>query len=49
MPHRLPSPTLRTEFAGLEELLGVERERDVVEGKGHRGSSAVVQFVARRR
>ena len=41
--------TLRSEFAGLDELLGVERERDVVEGKGHRGSSAVVQFVARRR
>lgn len=41
--------TLRAEFAGLEELLGVERERDVVEGKGHRGGSSVVQFVARRR
>jgi SAM-dependent methyltransferase len=40
---------LRADFAGLEVLLGVERERDVHEGHGHRGASAVVQFVARKR
>jgi SAM-dependent methyltransferase len=41
--------TLRTDFATLEVLHGVELERDVLEGKGHRGRSAVVQFVARKR
>ena len=39
---------LRAEFAGLEVLVGVERERAVLEGKGHRGASSVVQFVARK-
>ena len=38
---------LRTDFAGLALVHGQELERDVVEGKGHRGRSAVVQFVAR--
>jgi SAM-dependent methyltransferase len=41
--------TLRADFAALEVLHGIERERDVLEGKGHRGLSAVVQFVARKR
>lgn len=41
--------TLRADFAGLEVLLGVERERDVHEGTGHRGASSVVQFVAKKR
>ena len=39
---------LRAEFAGLDVLVGVERERAVLEGKGHRGASSVVQFVARK-
>lgn len=40
--------TLRADFGGLRIELGVERERDVIEGKGHGGRSAVVQFVARK-
>ncbi len=40
--------SLRTEFAGLDELLGREVERDVREGRGHGGNSAVVQFLARK-
>lgn len=40
--------TLRADFEGLRIELGVERERDVIEGKGHGGRSAVVQFVARK-
>lgn len=39
---------LRVDFAGLQELHAAELERDVHEGKGHRGRSAVVQFLARR-
>lgn len=39
---------LRAEFAGLELIVGSERERAVLEGKGHRGASAVVQFVAKK-
>lgn len=39
---------LRADFAGLEVLHGAELERDVQEGKGHRGLSSVVQFVARK-
>lgn len=39
--------TLRADFAALSLVHGQELERDVVEGKGHRGRSAVVQFVAR--
>ena len=41
--------TLRQDFADLEVVLGGERLRDVLEGTGHRGQSAVVQFIARRR
>lgn len=41
--------TLCATFAGFEVQLGREIERDVHEGQGHRGASAVVQFVATRR
>jgi hypothetical protein len=34
--------------AGLEFLVAHEIERDIVEGNGHRGPSAVVQIAARR-
>jgi hypothetical protein len=37
---------LRADFAGLQVVHAAELERDVHEGKGHRGRSAVVQFVA---
>jgi SAM-dependent methyltransferase len=39
---------LREEFAGLEFLLAQECDREVQEGSGHRGPSAVVQVVARK-
>lgn len=39
---------LRAELAGLEFRLAIERERDVHEGRGHDGRSAVVQVIARR-
>jgi hypothetical protein len=39
---------LRTELAGLTEEHGVELLRPVIEGSGHNGDGAVVQFVARR-
>jgi len=39
---------LRMELPGLVFELAVERERDVHEGAGHGGRSAVVQVVARR-
>lgn len=39
---------LREELAGLDFLVGVEREREIWEGKYHRGRSAVVQVVARK-
>ncbi len=39
---------LRAELAGLAFEHGVEIERDVQEGRGHSGRSAVVQVVARR-
>lgn len=45
----LPSLTeLRTELAGLDFEVAVEREREVHEGRGHGGRSAVVQVLARR-
>lgn len=48
-PDMLPTlAILQQEFAGLDVLVGVERERSVLEGKGHRGTSSVVQFVARK-
>ena len=40
--------SLRTDFAELEMLHAVERERDVREGKGHRGPSSVVQLIGRK-
>lgn len=39
---------LRAELAGLEEVHGVETIRSVVEGPGHTGDGAVVQFIARK-
>jgi SAM-dependent methyltransferase len=39
---------LRTELRGLELIIGREIERDVREGGGHTGMSAVVQILARR-
>lgn len=45
----LPSlADLRADFADLELVLGAERERDVVEGRGHTGAAVVVQLLARR-
>lgn len=40
---------LRQELAGLDFLIARELERDVKEGNGHTGRSAVVQIMARRR
>ena len=37
---------LRAELSGLEVVVGVEREREIREGKYHRGRSAVVQVAA---
>ena len=39
---------LRDELSGLELELAIEREREVHEGRGHGGRSAVVQIIARR-
>lgn len=45
----LPSATaLDAQLAGLVVLRSAERERDVQEGLGHRGLSAVVQWAGRR-
>ena len=41
--------TLRRELAPLDLVHAVELEREIHEGSGHAGPSAVVQFVARRR
>lgn len=40
---------LRTELDGLDLVLAVEREREVREGQGHTGLSAVVDIVAVKR
>ena len=40
---------LREELVGLEFELAIERERNVHEGRGHGGRSAVVQLIARRK
>jgi len=40
--------TLKIELAGLDLLVAQEKERDIQEGQGHSGPSAVVQIVARR-
>jgi SAM-dependent methyltransferase len=39
-------PLLLADFTGLDIVHGVELERDIIEGAGHAGHSAVVQFVA---
>ena len=39
---------LREELTGLDFEFAIEREREVHEGRGHGGRSAVVQIVARR-
>ena len=41
-------PALEEELAGLKILLGHEIEREVYEGKGHSGLSAVVQVIGRK-
>lgn len=38
--------TLRAELAELHEVVGLERQRMVLEGARHQGLSAVVQFIA---
>lgn len=40
--------SLRQELAGLEELVAREVEREVREGRHHRGTSATVQWLARK-
>ncbi|MCH8503323.1 MAG: class I SAM-dependent methyltransferase [Ectothiorhodospiraceae bacterium] len=44
----MTADTLRQEFEGLEIELLRECEREVVEGRGHTGTGAVVQLVARK-
>jgi len=44
-----PLAALVPELAGLDLEVAAERERDVHEGRGHGGRSAVVELVARRR
>jgi hypothetical protein len=39
---------LRDEFSGLDFVVGREIEREVHEGKGHFGKSAVVQVIGRK-
>jgi len=39
---------LKTELKTLEILMGREIERDIQEGKGHSGKSAVVQYIGRK-
>lgn len=39
-------PLLLEDFTGLRVIHGLELERDIIEGAGHVGRSAVVQFVA---
>lgn len=40
--------SLKVELAGLDLLVALEKERDIQEGQGHSGASAVVQVVARK-
>jgi SAM-dependent methyltransferase len=44
----MTAAALRAELAGLELDIAVEREREIHEGQGHNGRSAVVQVLARR-
>ncbi len=39
---------LRSDCPGLQTVIGLERERDVIEGTGHTGRADVVQWLARR-
>lgn len=49
-PDRTPTAAeLDQAFAELEIMLSREGEREVVEGRGHTGLGAVVQFIARQR
>lgn len=45
----MSAEVLREEFATLEIIHLEERVRDVVEGTGHSGEAAVVQFIGRKR
>jgi SAM-dependent methyltransferase len=47
--HLYTEPMLREAFAGMEILLLREYEAEVAEGTGHRGRSALIGLVARRR
>lgn len=40
---------LQAELVELEEMIGVEKQRIVSEGKRHQGLSAVVQFIGRKK
>jgi len=40
---------LQTELTELEEIIGVEKQRMISEGKRHQGFSAVVQFIGRKK
>ena len=49
-PDRTPTAAeLDAAFADFEILLSREIEREVIEGRGHSGLGAVVQFIARKR
>ena len=39
---------LRDELVGLEIIHAEELDRDIIEGAGHSGIGAVVQFIARK-
>jgi hypothetical protein len=39
-------PLFLEDFSGLQVIHGIERQRDIVEGAGHVGRSAVVQLIA---
>lgn len=47
--HLYTEPMLRSAFAAMELLTLTEYEADVAEGAGHRGRSALIGLVARRR
>ncbi|HEX8724137.1 MAG TPA: class I SAM-dependent methyltransferase [Gemmatimonadaceae bacterium] len=44
----VPRPALERELSGLEFILAQDAEREVVEGKYHRGMGAVVQVLGRK-
>ena len=39
---------LRSELVGLTEVIGVEKNRTILEGESHQGLSSVVQFVGKK-